>query len=226
MDPLETAVVDITRLIACGRALRNADASAIAGKAIRGRRRLRAELRRAAAAYLKTLARAPDGVLNETTLSKCRVAAERGMPTGVASVEALAALMERGIGSLDGLATTRHDLWRLSHMAVHLREGAALLGKMQSKADHKSTRKVAKPLQKEFRRAMVAYATTAMKEGGDSRTCVRGARAAAIAGLSARCVDVADQLAWLEGEFAQAPKLLEDGVAQPLRHLLTDWTET
>ena len=224
MDALDAAVVDIARLIASGRVLRSAEPHVVRRKTIRRRRKLSAELRRGAGVYLKTLARAPNGFVNEAVLVKCRLSAERCMPAAVASVQELAALMDRSAGSLDGLAMMRHDLWRLSHIAIHLGEGTAMLGKMQSKSDHLSTRRAAKPLQKEFRRALVAYANTAMKEVGDSRRWLRCARHAAIAELSDRCVDIADQLAWLGDEFTHSPELINSGVATPLRHLLMDWT--
>jgi hypothetical protein len=223
MESLDSAVVDITRLIALCRALRTVEA----GPARRGstprRRTLRAELKRSAGAYLKTLARARDGVVDEAALRKCRLAAERCMPSAIASVDELGGLMESAAGALDGLTMTRHDLWRLSHIAIHLREGAARLRRLGSKADDPPTRKVAKSLQRQFRRALVAYANAAVQESGDSRRSIRRAREAAVGRLGTQCVDVADQLAWLEAELARPNEVIQVGVAQPLRNLLLDW---
>jgi hypothetical protein len=223
MESLDSAVVDITRLIALCRALRSVEARGTQRGAVPHRRTLRAELKRSAGAYLKTLARARDGVVDEAALMRCRLAAERCMPDAIASVHELGGLMDSAAGALDGLSTTRHDLWRLSHIAIHLREGAALLRRLQSNADDAPTRKVAKSLQRQFRRAMVAYANAAVQQTGDSRRSIRRAREAAIGRLGAQCVDVADQLAWLEAELARPHDVIQAGVAQPLRNLLLDW---
>ena len=163
MEPIETAVVDVTRLIASSRAVRSVDLGSIRGKARTRQRRLRGELESATAAYLKALARAPEGVLDAAALVNCRLAAERCMPTAIAAVGDLVALMGQGAGSLDGWAASRHDLWRLSHIAIHLRQGAAHLRDLESQADDRAIRKVAKSLQKELRRALVAYAYAAMR---------------------------------------------------------------
>ena len=127
-------------------------------------------------------------------------------------------------GSLDGSATFRHDLWRLSHIAIHLRDGASHLRRLESKADFRAARKVARSLHKAFRRALVAYARAAVRARGDARRSIRGAREAATDRLRDQCVDIADQLSWLEVEVHPPRTLIQDGVAQPLRHLLTDWT--
>jgi len=89
--------------------------------------------------------------------------------------------MERDAGALVGVATARHDPWRLSHLAIHLREGNALLHEFASSADYRSARKVAKSLQRQLRRALVLERSTPM---------------------------------------------IKVGVAQPLRDLLLDWTDT
>ena len=224
MESLETAVVDVTRLIAASRAVRSVDLRSIRGKARARQRRMRVELESATRAYLKTLARAADGVFDEAALTKCRLAAERCMPTAIESVGELVALMDRGAGSLDGWASSRNDLWRLSHIAIHLREGAADLRDLKSKADDRDAKRVAKSLQKEVRRALVGYAHAAMRVRGGSRQSIRGAREAATDRLSSRCVDVADQLSWLEAELTPPRTLIRDGVAHPLRDLLIDWT--
>src|SRR6516225_11137299 len=93
MESLEAAAVDITRLIASSRAVRNVDIASLQGKAGAHHRRLRVELEDATAAYLKTLARAADGVFDDAALMNCRLAAERCMPNAVASVDELVALM-------------------------------------------------------------------------------------------------------------------------------------
>jgi hypothetical protein len=224
MDSLDSAVVDITRLIASCRALRRVKAGPAQGRAKSHRRRMRAELRRAAGAYLRTLARSKDGVVDAAAVGKCRIAAESCMPAAIASAEELGALMNQRAGALDGLTPSQHDLWRLSHIAVHLREGAATLRDLASDADYQPARAVAKSLQKQFRRSLVAYADAVMRDGGGSRAAIRRAREAAIARLSTRCVDDADQLAWLEAELPRPSEFIEQGVAQPLRNLLLDWS--
>jgi hypothetical protein len=223
MESLETAVVDVSRLIASSRAVRSVDISSIRGKARTHQRRLRAELESATTAYLKALSRAPEGVFDGAALRACRLAAEQSMPTAIASVDELLALMDQGAGSLDGWAASRHDLWRLSHIAIHLREGAARLRDLESKADDRDAKKAAKSLQKELRRALVAYAHAAMRIRGALQRSIRDARKAATERMSSRCVDVADLLSWLEGELSPATTRIRDGVAQPLRDLLVDW---
>ncbi|MBV9892295.1 MAG: hypothetical protein JO090_15580, partial [Rhizobacter sp.] len=184
MEPLEIAVVDITRLIASCRALGGLDLDSVGRKAFARRRQVRAELRLAAGAYLKTLARAPDGVVDEAELLKCRLSAEERMPAAIAWASELANVMDQSAGSLSGMAAARNDLWRLSRVAIHLREGASSLRHLTSKADQQSARKIAKQLQRMFRRALLAYAKAAMKGRVDSRTWVRRAREAATARLS------------------------------------------
>jgi hypothetical protein len=224
MDLLEIAVVDITRLIASCRALRNVEVRSVRGLAKSRRQKLRAELKRATGAYLKVLTKSKSGVMDESALAGCRVAAEQRMPTALASARKLGALMDRDAGALDGLATTRHDLWRLSHIAIHLREGSALLSELASDVDCQSARRVSKSLQRQFRRALVGYAMAISQERGDVRRSVRRAREAAIGRLSNQCVDDADQLARLETELARESEVITGGVAQPLRHLIMDWT--
>ncbi|HUP07653.1 MAG TPA: hypothetical protein VMU47_10910 [Caldimonas sp.] len=223
MDSLDFAVVDITRLIASGRALRPDSSGGSARIGRRERRRLQGELRRAAGAYVKTLARSKDGVVDAATLANCRVAAESSMPTALASAGQLNALLDRVAGALDGFAPSRHDLWRLSRIAIHLREGTATLRGQLSHADHSAASVVAKSLGKQLRRALVAYANAAMEATGHAGSLIQRAREAAVARLSARCVDDADLLAWLEADLPGASDVIQQGVAEPLRDLLVDW---
>ena len=230
MDLLETAVVDITLLLATSRALRDGKRADDAPQAQKGRRRLRAELKRGAVAYLDALARGEQGIADSDLLAMCRIAAEMQMPQALDRVGDLRAMMQAEPGALDGFAPARHDLWRLSRMAIHLRRGAARRRPRAGEAwppagdgDSQTVHKTAKRLGKRLRRALVAYARASMRGDETPDRTVSEARRAAMGELGARGIGEAAKLARFEIDVARTPGLIEKGVARPLSDLLLDW---
>ena len=211
MELLESAVADISLLLATRRALRDK----------RGEHPgLRPEFKRAAVAYLGALARADANAHDAAVLVSCRVAAEREMPQALLAADHLRAMMEATPGVLIGFSAARHDLWRLAHIVVHLRRGAARL----SDAQRALAEKAAKRLGKRLRKALVAYARVSMRDGGRPEQAVSEARRAAGTELQpTKSVADASALARFEVDHGVVPGLLERGVTRPLLDLLIDW---
>ena len=113
----------------------------------------------------------------------------------------------------------------LKHNVAVVRQGAAALRGLDSGADCRCARKVARPLQSRIRRALVAYANATVRSADDSPGVIRKARRAATKHLDARRIDEADDLAGLEAELVRSRRLIDKGVARPLRHLLLDWQD-
>lgn len=223
MELLRTAVVDVTTLVAACHALKAAAAEGADSLQRRLRSRLRQEIKRGTVAYLDTLARTRRGTFDEALLAKCRVAAERQMPQAMAHKELLGRILTSESGSLDGLAVARQDLWRLAHLGIHLSTGMAALGKSNTVADMQPTSSLAQRLRRRFRKALVAYARTALRSKAAKGKLVGMAREAALSEIGKRGAAEAERLADLEAGAGPVFTLLRLGVTKPLMDLAMDW---
>ncbi len=221
MELLETAVVDVTLLMATSRALRAPRGDGPAR--LRGRRRMRDELRRGAVAYLRTLLRGEQQMPDAALLAASRVAAEGKMPRSIAAAEALKAMMASQTGALAGFTSTRHDLWRLAHLAIHLRNGASTLAAKAVDVDTRDLRKTSRRLGKRLRKSLVAYVRTCMRADVDRVDPLGAARCAAVGELGAWSAVEAATLAHRESDFGARRHEIEIGVSRALSDLLTDW---
>lgn len=223
MELLESAVVDITWLMATAHALRIPRTTGDAPPGLRGRRRLRDELRRGAIAYLKLLARSEQAMADAQLLAACRLAAEHRMPRAIAEADRLRTLMTEQPGALDGLAVVRHDLWRLAHLTIHVRRDAGVFAAGRGDAEGRAVRKVARRLGKRLRKALIAYVRAGMRSGGATEGRVARLRQAALSGLSAgRAADAAHS-ARSARELPVAPLVLGPGIERALTDLRIDW---
>ena len=222
-DLLEFAVVDITWLLVTARALHQDRSQPQSAGGRKIRRRLRKELGRAVRAYLGTLSRCGDNSFDARALNQCRSAAEREMPNAIVRQRDLQVMLEQEPDALNAFAPARHDLWRLSHIAIHLRRGARLLRDTELGKLVAGGRSPGRRLQRRVRRAMVEYVRSLMGEGAPGESPVMTARRAAIDRLDADWVAVAAELARKAGRVEPASQLLEQGVAKPLRDLAQDW---
>ena len=220
-------MVDITLLVATSRALRVAHPMSefIGPKKIR--RKLRDEIKRGALAYLKALARTQHGCFDQDMLASCRLAAEQERIKAMAATGPLRQLMTREAGALAGLASLRHDLWRLSRMAIFLRQGAtALRNALTTSAELKAANGAIRHLQKGLRRALLDYALASLRGGGGSSSSSQFAsdcRGAAQRRLTLRCQSDADRLSALADQVPDSATPLQRGVAQALRDIRQDW---
>jgi hypothetical protein len=221
MELLETAVVDVTLLMATSRALRARRGDGPAP--LRGRRRIRDELRRGAVAYLRTLLRGEQQMPGAALLAASRVAAEGKMPRSIAAADGLRAMMASQPGALAGFASTRHDLWRLAHMAIHLRHGASNLAVQATDADTRELHKTSRRLGKRLRKSLVAYVRTCMRVDGENVDVLGAARRAAVGELGAWSATDAATLAHRESDLGVRRHEIEIGVSRALSDLLTDW---
>jgi hypothetical protein len=151
MDLLRTAVVDITALVATCHALKSSPAARELALQRKQRNRLRRDIKRGTVAYIDALARTRRSAVDDALLAKCRLAAERQMPHALARQGLLGRIMANEAGSLDGLAATRQDLWRLAHVAIHLSTGMAALRASAASVDAKSADALAGRLRRRFR---------------------------------------------------------------------------
>ena len=225
MDVLDAAVVDLTYLIATARALRKeAPAAQLMGRR-KTRTRLRDELSRAAAAYLAALSRVGDDALDPDALDRCRRAAEREMPRALACQQDLKAMLEQEPGALDAYASARHDLWRISHLAIHLRGGLRMLRRAGLGEDLHGRGSSGRRLQRRIRHGMVAYAGALLRGNAPEQATVLGARRNAIRHLDARCVATAADIVSAASGLANADRLLVHGIAKRLQDLVQDWSD-
>ena len=223
MDILRTAVVDVTTLVATCHALKSGpdeDGEELQRKL---RSRLRRDIKRGTVAYIDTLARTRRGVVDDVLLAKCRVAAERQMPRAMAHQGLLGRIMSREVGSLNGMAAARQDLWRLAHVAINLSTGMATLRGSGAMVDAKTANALAARLRRRFRKALIAYARTSLRAKGPKGKLVVHARGAALAEIGTRGAAEAERLADLEAGADGALKFLQEGVTRPLLDLALDW---
>lgn len=223
MELLRTAVVDVTTLVATCHALKSGPAEDEEELQSKLRSRLRRDIKRGTVAYIDTLARTRRGVVDDVLLAKCRVAAERQMPRAIAHQETLGRIMNSEAGSLDGMAVARQDLWRLAHVAIHLATGAKILRGSVSLVDAKAADDLAARLRRRFRKALVAYARTALRTKVPKGSLVVQARGAVLAEVGPRGAAEAERLADLEAGAPGSSTVLRDGVTKPLLDLALDW---
>jgi len=223
MDLLRTAVVDVTTLVATCHALKTVPAEDGENPQRKLRSRLRTDIKRGTVAYIDALARTRQGVVDNTLLTKCRVAAEQQMPRALAQQELLGHIMTNEAGSLDGMAAARQDLWRLAHVAIHLNTGMAALRGSATPVDAKSAEALAARLRRRFRKALIAYARTALRTKAPKGSLVVKARGSALAEIGPRGAAEAERLADLEAGGAGISTVLRDGVTKPLLDLALDW---
>ncbi len=222
MNLLRTAVVDITTLVATGRALDGRPVGELDGRR-KLRDRLRSELRRGTVAYIETLARSKRGTLDAELLAACRAAAEREMPRALLHQEELKRRMGTQPGALAGVAAARQDLWRLAHMTIYLRQGIAAIrdqGGRFAEAEKKSSDR----LRRRFRRALLAYARATHREKATPDRLIVAARDAALREIGKRGAEDADKLAQLEALSGAVQTSIRMGVVKPLCDLVLDWS--
>lgn len=223
MDLLRTAVVDITTLVAACHALKSVPAEDEKALQRKLRNRLRRDIKRGTVAYIDALARTRRGAVDDALLVKCRVAAEQQMPHALAHQELLGRIMANEAGSLDGLVASRQDLWRLAHVAIHLGAGMAALRASASSHDAKSADVVAGRLRRRFRRALIAYARTALRTKAPKGRLIVRAREAAMVEIGPRGAAEAERLADIEADANPALALIRQGVTKPILDLAVDW---
>ena len=226
MDLLRTAVVDITTLVASCHALKASPLEgdlAMPRKLRKLRSRLRRDIKRGTVAYIDALARSRRGLVDDALLAACRLAAEQQMAEAIANQELLRRLMASEAGSLDGLSAARQDLWRLAHMTIYLRIGMASLRESGASVDAKSAASLATRLRRRFRKALVAYARTALRTKEPRGRLIVAAREAALAKIGQRGTAQAERLADIEASGDPTYTVLRQGVTRPLLDLALDW---
>jgi hypothetical protein len=223
MDLLQTAVVDITTLVATHHACRSSAAKAELTLPRQLRQQFRRETQRATVAYIDTLARSRRGGVDESLLRECRLAAEQQMPQAMAQQGLLEGIMGSEAGSLDGLAAARQDLWRLAHVAIHLASGLARLRNTVALADRALAESLAANLRRRMRKALVAYARAALRAKATQGRLIVKAREAALAKIGKRGTVDAQGLADIETMADPALHAVRLGVNKPLLDLRLDW---
>jgi hypothetical protein len=221
---LSTIAVDITMLASTFRAI---GSKAVDGKLAsrpRLRDRLQNELRRAAAAYVNTLARSKRPVIDDEVLAACRTAAEHEMPKSLRHRHMLEELMRTQDGALDDMAAARQDLWRLAHLAVHLRHAMAALETPPDFPDQAALVRLHGQLRRRVRRALVAYARSMHRSKPRRGRCVPVARTAALEEIGRRGVAQADRLRRIAAARPDVESALHQGVVRPLKDLVIDWS--
>ena len=216
---LHEAVVDITILACLHAALRERPHGDVSDPP-RPRRAMRHEVHGATLAYIDVLARARTRDVEAGLLQACRVAAEQQMPRALGQQARLASWLMARPGGLQGLAAARHDLWRLAHLALHLRLGTMALRACDTGSATDRPRDPAARLRRRLRKALVAYARQLLAQPAD----LAGARQAALQMLGRRAVGLARRLARIEAALELQPARLRLGLLQPLRYLELDWT--
>lgn len=223
MDLLRTAVVDITTLVATCHALKSDAGDGQAALQRKLRHRLRLEIKRGTLAYIDALARTRRGVVDDAVLAACRLAAEQQMTQALTHQALLCRVMESEAGSLAGLAAARQDLWRLAHMAIHLRAGMAGWRESGAAVDVKSALALAGRLRRRFRKALVAYARATLRGRQPRARSIVAAREAALAKIGRRGLAQAERLAQIEASGAPQQAVIRRGVSKPLQDLALDW---
>lgn len=223
MDLLRTAVVDITTLTATCRALARSPLAGNLGARPKLRDKLRTELKRGVKAYIDTLARRKRGVLNDGLLASCRLAAECQMARALHHQQELDRLMTTTAGSLTGVAAARQDLWRLAHMAIHLRLGVAAL--RTSGGDRAAAKSTGSRLTRKLTRALIAYARINQRSIDFEDRMIAVARKAALSAIGTRGAAEAERLGQFEMGIGPTQTSIQMGVVKPLADLFLDWSE-
>lgn len=223
LDLLHTAVIDITTLLAAGRALLARPVSDAPARRRKLRNRLQRDIRRGTVAYIDALARSKRGVPDAALLCACRVAAEQQMAHGLRHQGWLRRVLQREPGSLDGLAAMRQDLWQLAHIAIHLRSGMAALRQSGVAVDMQAARSLAARLRRRLRKGLVAYARACLSTEPSAGPPLGAAREAALAEIGRRGAALAERLTAIEAAGDPPQAVLQLGVARPLSDLALDW---
>ena len=223
MDFLRTAVVDITTLTATYRALTHGPLAGTLGLRHRLRDKLRAELKQGVEAYIDALARSKHGIVDARRLAAVRVTSEREMPRALRHQADLGRLMKTAPGSLFGVAAARQDLWRLAHMAIHLRQGVVAMQAARGDLAPKSIKKAGTLLRRRFTRGLIAYARASQRICDSHSHMMVDARKAALLAIGKRAVAQAANLGQLEADGGTAHALIRSGVVKPLADLVLDW---
>ena len=223
MDLLETAAVDISTLVATCHALKVTDSRGgpILRRKLRGR--LRSEIKQGTLAYIDTLARTRHAAVDDALLAACRVAAEQEMPHAMVHQELLRSVMGTAAGSLDGVAASRQDLWRLAHLVIHLRAGVAALTRGAAAVDRRSARSLAGRLRRRLRKALVAYARAGLRGKVPEEPWIMSARKAALRRIGKRGAAEAGRLSALEAGANPVGSFVRLGVTKALSDLALDW---
>lgn len=223
MDLLKAAVVDITTLMATCHALKSPAATEELAIQRKQRTRLRREIKRGTVAYINALARSRGATIEEALLASCRLAAEMHMPRALLSQELLADALAHQPGSLDGMAATRQDLWRLSHIQSHLQSGKVNLQTLTEAPGAKSVDALARQLHRRLRKALIAYVKETLRTKTLKGRLIFKARAAALSAIGPRGAAAAERLAEIESRFQSARHVIARGVTKPLLDLAIDW---
>lgn len=223
MDLLRTAVVDITTLTATYRALTHGPLTGTLDLRHRLRDKLRAELKRGVEAYIDALARSKHGVVDAGRLAAYRVAAEREMPRALRHQADLRRLMKTAPGSLFGVAASRQDLWRLAHMAIHLRQGVAAMQAARGDLAPKLIKKTGSLLRRRFTHGLITYARASQRISDSDSHMMAVARKAALLAIGKRATAAAANLGQLEADAGATHTLIRSGVVKPLADLVLDW---
>ena len=223
MDLLSTAVVDITTLAATCHALKGSpvDGELIVQRKLRNQ--LRRDIKRVTVAYIDTLGRTKRGQVDEVVLAEWRVAAEQRMAHAMGHQDLLKRIMASEPGSLDGAAASRHDLWRLAQLAVHLRAGIAMLRESGDSPESGAADPPARRLRRRIRKALIAYARAILRAKEPRERLILTARAAALAEIGKRGAAQAERLADVETGSGSTRSVIRQGVAKPLFDLALDW---
>lgn len=223
MDLLGTAVVDIATLVAACHALKSSPVEGALGLQRKLRGRLRREIKRGTLAYVDALARTKRGVVDAAVLAACRNASEQQMTHAIANEHLLNQVMANEPGSLDGFVAARHDLWRLAHITINLRMGAASLRKSGASGHAKSAGFLAGRLRRRFRKALIAYARASLRAKEPKGHQIAKAREAALAQIGKRGAAEAERLSDFEAGADPARAVIKLGVTKALFDLALDW---
>ena len=226
MDLIETAVVDLTMLIATCRVLRVHQKDRERGARPEWQRGLRGEIRRGTKSYLGTLAHSSPGDVDSEVLARCRVAAEREMKKALQAAPALCQLMNTESGALSGFTAVRHDLWRLSRIAMHLPRLADAWRHTPAKSHRRAAQAAIERLQRNLRRAWVGYARACMRSPARSEHVANDGRRGALSRLPERCFTDAERLLRWMGQDQAGATEIERCLVQPLRDIATDWNSS
>lgn len=144
------------------------------------------------------------------------------MPCALAQQSLLCALMTGQADALAGSAPIRHDLWRLARTATALRQWLMVVESSLGGPQLKSLSKPARGVQRRLRRAMKAYAMTAMKGGAQS---VGLARHKALAELGSKLPNLTETIAKTCRDAHDRKAAFEQAVGRPVRDMYMDWAD-
>ena len=145
------------------------------------------------------------------------------MPRALRHQADLGRLMKTAPGSLFGVAAARQDLWRLAHMAIHLRQGAAAIQAARGDLDRQSIKKAGTLLRRRFTRGLIAYARASQRISDSDSHMMVDARKAALLAIGKRATAAAANLGQLEADGDATHTLIRSGVVKPLADLVLDW---